>query len=467
MVASRTLVWRLIAGALAFITTSTNLAQTASQPAATMPTDAELHASLEALLKKLDELKMDLGDVGLSDATTTAKINDAAINGFDSLLRARSLDENAAAMLRRDAITLRNEAAPRLTGNILRVGAGQPFKDLADAQAAAKSGDLIILPEGVFNLAGAQVQTPMNDVAIVGAGVNKTTIAVSRNGGLMRADRMLVESVRIDCANNPFTDVRKGHGFMLRGCELMNYNSGNSLGANAGVVWIESCLFDGSGGRASRPGRGASLGDALDLRAAALLFARRCQFVDNDEIVRATVPTMFDGCTMLNQTGVGYGVAPYAEGEIWLRESDSVVTRRLVTPPGANPRSFTHATDDIEFIDFVLDPSKPIDDDSKQLANTLQLHRRLPYWIGLIHHDDARIRELAAKKVRDLTGQEVNLPKEPPREGERLADAGVLLEIEKEYARLMNWLDANAAKLKWDDAAGRYRIEDQSKEQPK
>jgi len=251
---------------------------------------------------------------------------------------------------------------------------------------------------------------------------------------------------------------------MLKDCELMNYNSGsggsNAIYSGHGVVWVEGCLFDGAKGVSG--GRG-SFGNALDIRGDAKVMARRSQFVDNDRIDAGNDMVFLDRCTMLNQNqSRGQGVIARSD-QYCLRESDSMLNPAY----GTNGQRFTHASDDVEFIDFVLDQSKPIDDDSKQLANALQLHRRLPYWIGLIHHEDGRVRELAAKKVHELTDQQVNLPKEQPRDGERLADAGVLLEIEREYARLMNWFDANRAKLKWDEAAQRYLIGEPRPEQPK
>jgi hypothetical protein len=186
--------------------------------------------------------------------------------------------------------------------------------------------------------------------------------------------------------------------------------------------------------------------------------ARRCQFVENDDIVRADVHVTFDSCTMLNTVDEGVGVGPNADGETWLRDSDSVyLPGRLAFT--SVPRYFAHATDDPDFVKYVVDPAKPVDVDAQQMARALELHRRLPYWIGLIHHDDASVRELAAKRLAQLIDVEIRLPAELPKEGETLADAGTLYAIEQEYARLMNWFDANRNNLRWDEVAGRYRLE--------
>jgi hypothetical protein len=246
----------------------------------------------------------------------------------------------------------------------------------------------------------------------------------------------------------------------LRDCEVVNYNSGaggsNALGDNAGVVLLEGCLFDGSGGRASR--RPEDMGNAMDLRADAWLYARECQFVNNEDIVRATIPTVFDRCTALNTRGPLYGVISYPEGHIFLRESDSLVSN-AVRASGPPPRAFSTATDDRAFVDYLLDPSKPIDDDSKQLASALQLTHRLPYWIGLIRDSDAQVRDLAKERLAALADIQVSLPADGPKEGETLADLGAMFNIEQEYARLMNWFDVNRARLRWDEAGSRYRLE--------
>lgn len=437
-----------------------------SQPAAatTMPSDAELHAALDALLTALGVHELDPGIDGIEQAEAREKAIRLAIQKHSDEIRRRAVDNAGIAELPRDVVSLRGNASPRLSGRVLHVGAGGDFKDLASVAPAMRRGDLIVLGEGVFDFVDSRLVTKWEDIAIVGVGVNQTTLKVPRGGEIRECTRFRIEGVRIDCLSSPFTSVHSGTGFMLKDCELMNYNSGaggsNALYSQTGAVWLEGCLFDGAKGRSG--GRG-SFGNALDIRGATVL-AKHCQFVDNDEIDRATDTRFFDRCTMLNSKP-GSGVIPYSGGAIWMRDSDSLITPRF----GGGPRikQFTHASDDIEFIDYVLDRSKPIDDDSKQLAHALQLHRRVPYWIGLIHHEDGRIRELAAKKVHELTGEAVNLPKEQPREGERLADAGVLLEIEKEYARLMNWFDANRTKLKWDEAAQRYRLGEQPPEQPK
>ncbi len=468
MVTSRELTWRLVAGVLTFNGSTVAFSQPASRPlpqaAATMPSDAELQATLEAAIRELQQHRLDMGIDGLEQAEARDDVIRSFISQVSKDLRKRAVDDAAMALLPLDALTQRGLVAPRLSGRLVRVGEGTPFKDLADAIPTLVPGDLIVLGAGTFTLPDSRRQPKWNDMALVGMGVNQTTLKVTRAGTIEDCARFLIEGIRVDCLGDPLTDVRDGPGFMLRRCELMNYNSGsggsNALYSSGGMVWLDECLFDGAKGSAG--GRGV-YANPLDIRGDAMVFARKCQFVDNQHVDGGSTFAMFDRCTMLNSQR-GRGVTPYG-ARFWARDSDSLIDKSNAGPSGFN--SFVHATDDVEFIGFVLDPSKPIDEDSKLLANTLQLHRRLPYWIGLIHHDDARIRGFAAKKITELTGEEVHLPKDQPREGERLADAGVLLEIEKEYARLMNWLDANRARLKWDEEAGRYRIEYKPAEQPK
>lgn len=447
---------RVIASAMVmWIAMSEGACPQASPPATTMPTDADLQAGLDALLVELHRHELDPGIDGIQQVDAREKAIRLAIQRYADDVRKMTKDDALINALPRDLVSMRNAASPRLSGRVLRVGEGGDFKDLASVVPGMQAGDLIVLDEGVFELATSRSAPKWTDVALVGKGVNRTTLKIPRGASIRECSRLLISGVRVDCLGDPLMSNNQGSGFMLKDCELMNYNSGsggsNAIYSGDGVAWIEGCLFDGAEGVSG--GRG-SFGSALDIRGDAIVIARRSQFVDNGRIDAGNEVVFLDRCTMLNQNRQrGQGVIARSD-QYWLRESDSMIEQSY----GGPVQRFVHATDDVEFVDFVLDPSKPIDDDSRQLAELLQLQRRLPYWIGLIHHDDARIRAAAAKKVQELTGEEVRLPAEQPRDGESLADAGVLLEIEKEYARLMNWFDANRAKLSWDDAAGRYRI---------
>jgi hypothetical protein len=425
-----------------------------SQPA--LPTAQSLREEFDALVKSLAERTLDMGKDGLTEAAQRKAVIDLAVARLSESLHAAAVDERVFEGLARDAVTFRANVSPRLSGNVVRVGPNQPFKDLAAAQPGLRPGDLVLLDAGEYEM--INVPPTMRDLAIVGQGADRTALIFGRDAQMNNPDCILIEDVRIDCKDNPICDNRSGSGICLRACEIGNYNSGaggsNALYSNTGVVLLEECLFDGEKGSSAGP---RSMGNALDLRADAWLYARRCQFVNNDEIERVTARAVFDGCTMLNTIDEGFGVMPYPTGVVWLRESDSVVepSRRA----GPNVHRFTLATDDLAFIEHVLDPDKPVDDDSRQLAQSLLLHRRLPYWIGLIRHENPRVRELTAGRLKQLVEVDVNLPNEQQKEGERLADLGVLFACEQEYTRLITWFESNRERLKWDEAAGRYRLE--------
>lgn len=419
------------------------------------PSAQTLQDQFHALVQMLRTSTLDMGKDGLTEASRRNAQIHLSIEQLSASLRAAAVDEMAFESLARDVVTYRNNACPRLSGNIVRVGPNQPFKDLASAQPRLRPGDLVLLDAGEYQM--INIPPTMRDLAIVGPGAAKATLAIARGAQLQNPDRILLEGLRIDCKDNPICDNRSGSGICLRACEVGHYNSGaggsTALDSNTGVVLLEECLFDGEKGSAAGS---RSMGSALDLRVDAWLYARHCQFVNNGEIERVTACAVFDGCTMLNTIDEGYGVMPYAEGVTWMRDSDSLLVRGKVVNSGT-VQAFAKATDDLGFIEHVLDPSKAADADSLQLAQALALQRRLPYWIGLIRHQDPRVRELAAARLKQLVEVEVKLPIEPQREGERLADLGVLFAVEQEYTRLITWFEQDRERLQWDQGSSRYR----------
>lgn len=114
------------------------------------------------------------------------------------------------------------------------------------------------------------------------------------------------------------------------------------------------------------------------------------------------------------------------------------------------------ATDDLVLVEQASGVRNDANAETKALVSELVLDRRLPYWIGLLRHNDPAIRSLAAKRLANLIDEPVRLPANPPKEGETLAELGGMFEIEQEYARLMNWLDENQSRLRWDATAGKY-----------
>src|SRR5262245_12013512 len=424
--------------------------QPATRPAP--PPQQEIGELSRALLRTIEQQQIDIAFDGFDDVALKRAAIEAAVSAFSMQLVNSAIDQKQYDAICQDYVTYRNATSPRLSGRIVRIGRGQPLADLATASSQLKPGDLVLLGEGEFELPAASKLPPRlwSDIAIVGRSPQLTTLRVSRAGSLEFANRLRLEQMRIDCNNECVFDLRGGGACHLRTCELFNYNSGaggsNALFINHGVCLIEGCFFEGRSGRASQ----TDGGDAFDFRGRCALFARQSQFIDNDEIVRPFFPCVFDGCTALSNSRLT--PATYVGATLWLRDSPSLVTGSTAL------NSFAIASDDLVFVQRAAGHGVQIDQPSQDLIDVLAIQRRLPYWIGLLRHDKPEIRDVAAKQLSKLIGMEVSAS--PARDG----DAGVLQEgsaalaAEVEFARLMNWLEGNRSKLRWDGVAGAYTV---------
>ena len=199
-------------------------------------------------------------------------------------------------------VLYRNAASPRLSGRVVHVGPEREYVDLASARENLRPGDLVLLAEGTFSLdnPGQRQPTHWADIAIVGAGADKTTLT----GQIESAVRLRIEGARVECGDDEFVDLRKGSSLHLRDCYITGYNSGaggsNAICGNGSVILVERCTFEGMTGYAARAGSNG--GNAFDLRGFNLLYVRQSHFIDNQEIIRATFPCVFDGCTSSNTT---------------------------------------------------------------------------------------------------------------------------------------------------------------------
>jgi hypothetical protein len=264
---------------------------------------------------------------------------------------------------------------------------------------------------------------------------------------------MLLDGFRIDCHDTPFCDLRRNGAIHVRNCYVFNYNSGtggsNSIHGADSSVLIEQCTFEGRSGAAGP----RNLGNALDLRGDCSLYVRQTQFIDNEEILGASFPCVFDGCIAITADATAR-LNQLSGSVILLRDSPSLATR------GATFATFAVATDEKTFIDAATGASPAPDSRSQQLIATLMLNRRLPYWIGLLRHENSELRTIAAAHLARLTGMEVSAsPPEPSGETNDLGELGPVIRAEVEFARMMDWFDANKARLQWDVSAGRYRVQ--------
>lgn len=298
-------------------------------------------------------------------------------------------------------IFIKNDVTPRLSGKIVRIGADKDYPDLASAFPNIKKGDSIRFAPGTHKFPELRdvprgFEAPA-DLEFFGEDVESTTLEFGRGSSVETPKRWRFSNLKIDCNDSPFIDIHREGTVEIHGCHIFNYNSGAG-GSNAifginSIVLIENTTMEGDSGRAS--GRGG--GDAFDLRGQNILFARNTHFKDNDEVVRAKFPCVFDQCQFTGQSNSIYGYP-----------GNHIITRGEKLPSHqTNEEQLTHAMNEIAFVEFVSGQRKKLDERSERVASELQLARNPAYWIGLLRHKSPTIRKLAAEKVQQLVGQKV------------------------------------------------------------
>lgn len=410
---------------------------------------------LRDLLQTFQAQAIDPARDDLFDIMSKSKTAKRAAEDFASALMEEFISPQLVSLMAQDYVMHRNAASPRLSGRIVRIGPDAPFQDVQAAAGKIQPGDLVLIGPGAFQMPDSGAfAVGLDDIAFVGQGATRTTLSVSNRAEIRAAKRLRLDSMRIECGDNSLCDLRSSDALHLRDCLITGYNSGaggsNALFATNSVVLIERCAFEGLSGRAARPGsRG---GTALDMRSDNWLYVRETRFIDNEEILRATFPCCFDRCVMMNTGGQGgQGVMPYSSGLIVLRESP------IVRGQTTAPVKFTLTTDDVEVIRHAIGESTLTDARGKLLVESLQLKRRLPYWIGLLRHDDPEIRALAAAHLSKLINMPVSAsPVETKDDDGTLHEGGSALKAELEFTRLISWYEQNNDALKWDDEAGHY-----------
>lgn len=416
------------------------------------------------LLVEVDQRRVDVGKDSMRQILAKRKALRASFQRIGELVLRTTAPPSALAL---NVVALRNETAPRLTGNVLVVGnkPGQ-LADLTAALLAAAPGDAIQLGPGnhtfprQWDLARAaraagpgRRWAPATDIAIIGAGPAATELRIKR-GSSMTLTRWRLEGLKIDCGDNEFINLRSGGAVEVLKCEIANYNSGaggsNAVFGSGSLMFIEDCTFEGLSGRSGRPG--GSGGRAFDLRGDNVLFVRRTTFIDNSEIVRASFPAAFDQCrSVILKANKSWssGISPYGAGLVFLRENKAKVRspKQAVT--------FTLATDDAQLIDRALGKrKKALDPGSERLLQAIQVKRNLPFWIGLTRHTDVEVRTAAAKRITALTGHTVgDVKKAKPIDKQGLVPAYVA-----EWGRTVGWYEGLRDSLKWNPLEQRYEV---------
>jgi hypothetical protein len=452
------------------------------------------------LLVQLEKSRIEYGRDGLADILKKQVAVDALLDEHRTGVLAHRIEPELVVL---DYTAFLRETAPRLSGRILTVGPQSVYQDVGVALASSEPGDVIRLDEGTYAVRAHNTPlAKLADVAIVGCGADKTTLSIS----LGECQRVRLQGLRIDCRDEPFIpdggrDTRTD-SIVVESCTVMGYNSANSGSAITGthlVLLLDGCTFEGMSGRSNGNAQG---GTPFDLRGANLLYARKTLFKDNNTILRASFPCVFERCKATNSTQVDAGIQ-LSPGPAFFRKSE------LKTDTPA--KEFDHATDDPEVVAFLLGEKKLLDPLTKRILSELKLDRSIPYWVALLRSRTEAVRLKAARRVEVLTGKKVGIAEVTTKVAvddlakavEELGSADVavrdkaietlgvagesaraLLEeaaengtarvskrarqvlatlgnalpdgCEDEYARLMSWFEENRSELVFDEKTGRW-----------
>ncbi len=335
--------------------------------------------------------------------------------------------------------------APRLSGPVIRVGPMRAFKTIDEAREAFVPGCILVLDRGEHNL-GRSRQPFLSDMLIVGQGRDET---VFRTESLASAQRVRIQGMTIDCNDDPLTDFRRGGFIQLTDCKVKSYNSGaggsNAFCGSNSAFLISDCAFDGLTGR-QQESRGR-FGRAFDLRGDNRLYLERSELIDNGHSI-VSAYAVLDRCTTLFQgkkqhwaNATEWPAIELRWHEPFTRSNDKFVLYER------SSEAFQHATHERPFIDAVLNGTTATGW-MKAALDARDWKNDLRYWIVLLRHTDEAIRKIAATQIERLSDQSVML--EPPKSPagtrpwwEEEVGVNPSLHIEKEYARLIDWYDAN------------------------
>lgn len=459
------------------------------------------------LLRSLDSSRVDYTKDSIQDVIRKQE----AVRRLLSEFRSETVRDMAKVDLVLNYVFMRNETSPRLKGRVINVGPDESITSLNEALNQAQLGDCIRLGKGVFEMGdnrglrrAADVPT---DIAIIGEGRDATEIKMGRSGQIANAIRWRISNATIDCGDNEVVYLRSGGSFEFRNCKIYNYNSGaggsNAIGGSNSALVVEDSEMEGDSGRSS--GRGG--GDAFDLRGSSLLYVRKAHFEENDEVIRATFPCVFDRCTAKGTGRNSNQLSPYSSGTVLLKEN------QIPLRQGNNVIEFKYDVDAPSFVDLALGKREKLDARSEQIVNTLQLKRHPAYWIGLMRHSDPEVRALAGEHIEKILPVEVKAPKTEVAVAneeiklaleqlddskfevrkaaakrleqfgslaraalEKAAKSGTVeqrkaakrivaqlnmdpdLAVDMECGRLLNWYEHHRSKLKWNKSVGKYEL---------
>jgi hypothetical protein len=399
-----------------------------------------------------------------------------------------------------NAVGIENATLPRLSGNVVRIGVegGPPTLRLGARQILP--GDLVVVPAGrdVLDLSlqrRGRVPAPataINDIAIVGSGVGKTTLQFfGRKTANEPVHRMSITDCTIELPGHQV--MVTGCSLALRHCAITNFRGPAFRGQDA-LLLLEDCVLDGADATDSR---------GFDLLGNSVVLVRRTTFRGMGSLAGSTptFPFTFDECST---RGWRRDLCRERTSSVFLRQSEGI----LDTDIQPAEMEVSHLLDAEPVVAFAAGEAPAPDPRTARLVTLLDLPRSLPYWIGLLRASHAKMRPIAARVLERLAGIKV-----PAAEGadtaavdslvtaldaddwERREDASARLEAlgekaraavegaarsgspeqrdrartilkaiddrpfvggEPEVARLLRWFEATRERLSWDEAKKRW-----------
>jgi hypothetical protein len=407
--------------------------------------DPQAEAMDQLYAKLLETVMQNKADARRDDLRAIHEKRDAVEHALDAFARGVKRLVFDRRHLGLDYVRFAESTFPRLSGRVVKVGAGEQWTELQAARMDIEPGDVVLLGEGEFVL--PRGGGGWRDIALVGQGSDKTTLT----GTLTRADRVRLSALKIDCKNDPFLRLSSGGSVQIQKCSISNYNSGaggSSAIYGVGVsILIEDCKFEGISGRSA--GRGSG-GTALDLRGANFLYVRRTDFIDNGDIVRATSFCVFDRCRSMSRVNSPGGISRYDSGFLMVRNNRCKIR-------GKAPAEFDVSTDDRAVVKYLMNAKAPLDDATRAAVDALGLRENLRYWATLLHHPDREVQFLASGRLASLLRRAM-----PVFKIEKDVLAQVPREMRKPFAsalkssRALRWIEDNDPKLMWSEKRRGY-----------
>ncbi|MEK7469700.1 MAG: hypothetical protein AAB074_20190 [Planctomycetota bacterium] len=321
--------------------------------------------------------------------------------------------------------------SPRLSGRVVRVGAGGDFASLTEALATVKAGDVIRLAAGDHVVADDEHGRPPTlpwDIWIAGEGADKTSLRIFVNS----AYRVRFSGLKLLGTADEIFSLNDTTYLHLKDCVLREFNSRKSeftaIHMESGLLLVDDCEFNGldSAEGVEEEDRMGTGGTAIDAAPGSVVVVRRTRFVDCATAMFLDGVGAVDGCVGETTCDSTLHVATRRESRAYFRNCRGLYTEEseglFPMPCAGSDFDVARAATEGKFADGLLE--------------TLAADRNLSYWLGLTRHADKGIREAAAKRWSALTQGIADPPAPKPAPApEALDQAIAALDAEDAAAR--------------------------------